>query len=78
MSTTQTEVAGAIARSISHDEIVTVKVESIADAYAELTAECDAEGSADTLGGYDGDKPLREVWGTTDDGDEWRVHLLQA
>lgn len=78
MSHTQNDVAGAIARSISHDEIVVVKVASVYDAYSELTAECDADGSVDTFGGYDGDKPLREVWGTTDDGDEWRVHLLQA
>lgn len=77
MSHTQNTVAGAIARSISHDEMVTVKVgseEDITGVYNVLIA--------DPLCG-DHDKvhvtpTLMEVWGTTDDGDTWRVCLIQG
>lgn len=74
MSHTQDTIVGAIDRSISHDEIVTVTVELIETAYSEIAA--DAEDYTDTQD-QDG-RPLREVWGITDDGDEWRVHLLQV
>ena len=57
----------AIARSVSHTEIVHLPY-SLADESA-LTAEC--EDSVDC--------PDRvEFWGTTEDGSEWRVHLDRA
>jgi hypothetical protein len=53
-----------IERSISHNEIVTVDYDiSLA---MDLAAEC--EGSVETTDRV-------EYWGTTDEGDEWRVHL---
>jgi hypothetical protein len=77
MSHTQDTTTGAIARSISHDEIVTVRIgaeEDMSDAYDALIADPLCE---------DHDKvyataTLLEVWGTTEDGDAWRVHLMQA
>lgn len=76
MSHTQAGVAGAVNHSISHDEIVTVIVQHIPEAFAALCDECEPEDHVMTTGGYDG-LPLMEVWGTTDDGEEWRVHLQQ-
>ncbi len=74
MSHTQDTTTGAIDRSISHDEIVTVMVESVSVGFDELreTMPDDQEYDyVDTQGanGY----PLREVWSTA--GEEWRVHL---
>lgn len=75
MSHTQNTVAGAIARSISHDEIVTVLVEDIDAAFAELTSDIDDNYDHTDTGGA---QPLREVWSTdVEDGNDWRVHLLQ-
>lgn len=56
--------AQAIERSISHDEIV--YIESSNDDLEHLLAEC--EESVDANGVW-------EFWGTTEDGDEWRVHV---
>jgi hypothetical protein len=55
----------AIARSVSHTEIVTIAYD--ADAAAALQAACE-----DSVGVPD---ERTEYWGTTDDGDEWRVHM---
>lgn len=80
MSHTQHTVAGAIARSASHDEIVTVIVEDIEAAFAELKATMPDDGDYDYVDtrGQD-DEPLREVWdASSDDGSMgWRVHLIQ-
>lgn len=54
----------AIKRSISHHEIVTLDYDS--DAMADLAAECEDHVTANEVEQY---------WGTTDDGDEWRVHV---
>ncbi len=56
----------AIARSISHDEIVTIDYH--AEASEELQLTCD-DWVVNTAYG------LTEYWGTTDDGNEWRVHI---
>lgn len=73
----QDNIQGAINRSISHNEIVTVDVEDIDAAMAALTEGLDCEYDyVDTQGGRECDQTLREVWSTT--GEEWRVHLLQA
>ena len=57
----------AIARSVSHGEIVTVEDEpGLQDA---LLCACDDHVSANDV---------HEFWGTTDDGDEWRVHVTLA
>lgn len=78
MSHTQRTIAGAIQRSGEYDEIVTVIVDHIEAAYAELTAGLDADYDyVDTRGQHG--EPLREVWDAShDDGSmDWRVHLLQ-
>lgn len=54
----------AIARSISHNEIVTIDYSS--EAADMLRSEC--EDNVDANG-------LTEYWGTDDDGSEWRVHM---
>ena len=54
----------AIARSVSHTEIVTLDHDE--DALEYLLAVC--EDSVEANG-------LTETWGTTPDGDEWRVHV---
>lgn len=56
--------ATAIARSVSHTEIVTVPW--TAELEIDLLAACDD--SADTT-------DVQEYWGTDEDGAEWRVHL---
>lgn len=54
----------AIARSISHTEIVTIDYD--ADAETDLLAAC--EDSVDA-------GEVTEYWGTDDEGREWRVHV---
>lgn len=56
----------AIARSVSHNEIVTLDY----DAEALDALESESEGSVDNTA-----YGVHELWGTTDDGDEWRVHV---
>jgi len=75
MSHTQNTIAGAIARSISHDEIVTVEVDDIETAYTDLLAD-DLADDADHVDYIDSERNVwvREVW-ATGDGDDWRVHL---
>lgn len=61
-------VRNAIARSVSHDEIVHLAASADeSDALdTELICECDDRAKNDDV---------REYWGTTDAGDEWRVHV---
>lgn len=54
----------AIARSSSHNEIVTIDFD--AESAKELQLACD-----DSVDAND----VTEYWGTTDAGDEWRVHV---
>lgn len=54
----------AIDRSVSHREIVTVDY----DAEAQSELEAASEDSVHT-------DDVTEYWGTTDDGDDWRVHM---
>lgn len=63
--------AEAIARSVSHTEIVTVD-------YDAATAEELAAESEDSVPPYTtaSGQVLAEYWGTTEGGDEWRVHVL--
>lgn len=77
MSHTQHTVDGAIARSISHDEIVTISLGSEDDmqaAFERLIGDVLAEDydHVDVTG------TLREVWGQDGEGNDWRVHLMQA
>ena len=62
-----TRAEKAIARSISHTEIVTIDGNG-AD-MQDLSLQC--EDSVDAVSSYG----VVEYWGTTDDGDEWRVHV---
>jgi len=57
----------AIARSISHNEIVTIDYSG--DAQTDLLVEADD---------WTDNGDIREYWGTTDDGDNWRVHMRMA
>lgn len=62
----------AIARSISHNEIVTLDYD--ADVYQELldrVLEADNGIKSDWVDANE----VTEFWGTTDDGDDWRVHM---
>lgn len=67
MSTDLDRVDDAIARSISHNEIV--KLDWTADRASALRAAC--EDYVDT-----GDQRGVQFWGT-DEGDQWRVHLIR-
>ncbi|MGB0890660.1 MAG: hypothetical protein ACPGWS_10290 [Solirubrobacterales bacterium] len=68
-------IADAIARSISHDEIVTIDPAHSYDALvAELSNEC--EGSVDATHG--GCNEVYEFWGQDCDGESWRVHVEVA
>lgn len=67
MQTQIDRVNDAIARSISHNEIVSIPYSS--EAHAALRAVC--EGHVDT-----NDHRGSEFWGS-DEGDEWRVHLVR-
>ena len=55
----------AIARSVSHNEIVTIQYKPGVE--ATLCLECD--------GSVDAGK-VHEYWGTDADGYEWRVHVI--
>jgi hypothetical protein len=65
--------AEAIARSVSHDEIVVLQNQGAVQ--AELIAACDDWTDA----GDDCDgRRIYEYWGTTVEGDQWRVHVVDA
>lgn len=71
-----TKIKSAIARSISHDEIVAVEVDDIAAALAAVdvaAAEYDHTG----LNSGDSGECREDVWGTTEDGSEFRLILVQ-
>jgi hypothetical protein len=80
MSHTQHTIAGAIERSRSHNEIVSVIVDDIEAAFAELTAGLDTDYDYVDTRGQDGES-MREVWdcesGAGNGEMDWRVHLLQ-
>lgn len=65
--TAETIAANAIARSISHTEIVTLDDEG--DLRTALLALCEDNVEANGVA---------EFWGTADDGKEWRVHVRLA
>lgn len=77
MSHTQHTVDGAIARSISHDEIVTINIGSEEDMQATFEALIGGE-DADEYDWVDVTATLREVWGQDAEGNDWRVHIMQA
>lgn len=66
---TQSTIEAAIARSISHTEIVKVAVEDLAVALAEVNALADEYDHADVNVGED-------VWGKSEDGSEFRLLLV--
>lgn len=63
----------AISRSVSHNEIVTIGPFG-AKTFVELRDELRGL-SEDYVWTTTSRGNLVEFWGTTDDGDEWRVHL---
>ena len=66
---TTARVTAAIKRSVSHNEIVHIDA-CPADLQSLLLASDDSV----EIRGDEGVVDLIEYWGTTDDGDEWRVH----
>lgn len=56
----------AIARSISHNEIVTIQY----DRGISIALALDSEGSV-----HDSVQCVTEYWGVNDDGQDWRVHM---
>ena len=71
-----TKIKSAIARSISHNEIIAVKVDDIAAALAAVdiaAAEYESEEKTHSRNG----KCRKNVWGTTEDGSEFRLVLVQ-
>jgi hypothetical protein len=70
--TTETTIEDAIARSISHNEIVRVTFTSgdIADALSEVNAIAE---DYDNTTENDGDE---DVWGTMENGDEFRIRIV--
>lgn len=76
MSHTTDTVDGAIDRSISHNEIVTVRCADIDVAFGELL-DAVADDTYDYVATHDADgERMLEVWSTS--GEEWRVHLSAA
>jgi hypothetical protein len=72
------ELLEAIARSVSHSEIVTIVCGGIADQYdtvARLLAEA-CEGSVEDAGEYWGARVTTDADGY-DETDEWRVHVAR-
>ena len=81
-------VEKAIARSISHDEIVTLAMSDIVTGDSEERNEWDAQSYRNALrevamdaASVIGDDSVAngevvEMWGTNDDGEDFRVHFL--
>ena len=69
--TSENNIASAIARSVSHTESVRVEVAEIAAALSEVNAHCEDYDHTDANDGED-------VWGTTEDGSEFRLMLVLA
>lgn len=65
---TMTTATDLIARSVSHTEIVTAAYDAEIAAALEAACEDSVEANDD----------VTEYWGTTEAGDEWRVHLTGA
>lgn len=75
------QIKEAIARSISHDEIVHITIDGDSgDALAEINAAWDGE-TDHTLADYEGSYRL-DVWGwtdkTPDDKQDWRLNIKFA
>ena len=68
--TSENNIASAIARSVSHTEIVRVEVAEIVAALAEVNAHCEEYDHTDANEGED-------VWGNTESG-EFRLLLVLA
>lgn len=82
MSHTQHTIDGAIARSAAYNEIVTVYVADLEQAYAALLEQIDEDAEYDYVDTRDQDgHPMREVWDASDTSGQgemdWRVHLIQ-
>lgn len=74
MSTTERTVSAAIARSITHNEIVTLSVdaEDMQDVLDALSVESDDSVASGSEYG------TTEFWGAAESGSEWRVHVVVA
>jgi hypothetical protein len=72
-----TEIKSAIARSISHNEIVRVIVADIPTALAEVNTACEDFDHAEENPGENGER-REDVWGTIEDGSEFRLRVIAA
>ena len=72
-----TKIKSAIARSISHNEIVAVEVDDIAAALAAVNNVAAEYDSAWETHGQNGER-REDVWGTTEDGSEFRLLLVKT
>lgn len=69
-------IPAAIEQSISHNEIVTIH----ADGFGQYEDFCGMLSAAadDEIEQKDGEGFVYEFWGSTDEGDDWRVHVRLA
>lgn len=65
------DLESAIKRSVSHTEIVRVPVPSISEALGEIYLFADEYGHTETNEGNE------DVWGNTDEGDSFRLLLVE-
>lgn len=63
----------AVDRSTSHNEIVTVVVGDIHEAYKDFADLYEVDDYVDTTGPYG--SLIREMWGSDPEGNDYRVHL---
>jgi len=69
---TKNEIKTAIARSISHTEIVHVDVDDMEEAYLAVSVE------ADNCDRHTEDDGSLDVWGTTEHSSDFRLRLRKA
>jgi hypothetical protein len=72
--TTYTNLKEAIARSVSHNEIVRCEVAVLTNGLRALSEIADVEDSVET-DDLSSDKRMIDVWGKTWDGDDFRIYL---
>ena len=73
--TTENNIARAIARSVSHNEIVRCNVAILANGLRAVSEQADVEDSVE-LDDMSSDKRFIDVWGKTYDGDDFRLYLF--
>lgn len=70
----ETNLKSAIDRSVSHDEIVRCRVTCLANGLRAVSEIADVEDSVE-IDDMSSDRRLVDVWGTTWDGERFRLYL---